>query len=217
MGEETHGSGRMSETQQWVSLPANGPIVSTSSTSFLETSNPLRAWDNEIFSSHMSDGIVEAATVQPIKEEDHRQDLVQPLEHFSSNIPSSLLNNTEGETCPPFSMLNHSGHIYRIKKPSPDSCSFSSQQKHLEKPITSRITPFKVRKEKLGDRFAALQQLVSPFGKSYEIKKEMGGKEDLRSRGLCLVPISTICNAGRTPPSALRLPYVAGTSYRFYI
>nr|XP_019709640.1 transcription factor bHLH112-like isoform X1 [Elaeis guineensis] len=166
MGEETHGSGRMSETQQWVSLPANGPIVSTSSTSFLETSNPLRAWDNEIFSSHMSDGIVEAATVQPIKEEDHRQDLVQPLEHFSSNIPSSLLNNTEGETCPPFSMLNHSGHIYRIKKPSPDSCSFSSQQKHLEKPITSRITPFKVRKEKLGDRFAALQQLVSPFGKT---------------------------------------------------
>nr|XP_029123317.1 transcription factor bHLH103 [Elaeis guineensis] len=172
MGEETHGSGRMSETQQWVSLPANGPIVSTSSTSFLEISNPLRARDNEIFqsSSHMSDGIVEAATVQPIKEEDHRQDLVQPLEHFSSNIPSSLLNNTEGETCPPFPMLNHSGHILlfdnsRIKKPSPDSCSFSSQQKHLEKPITSRITPLKVRKEKLGDRFAALQQLVSPFRK----------------------------------------------------
>ncbi|XP_038971032.1 transcription factor bHLH153-like [Phoenix dactylifera] len=82
-------------------------------------------------------------------------------------------------------------------------------------------------KRELGDRIAALQQLVSPFGKtdtasvlldaieyikclheqltvlcspyvkmSYEIT-EMGGKEDLRNRGLCLAPISTICNVGK--------------------
>ncbi|KAL5557991.1 hypothetical protein UlMin_034202 [Ulmus minor] len=92
--------------------------------------------------------------------------------------------------------------------------------------------PLKVRKEKLGDRIAALQQLVSPFGKtdtasvlmeaigyikflqnqvetlsvpymkSYRNKsikpahvglKEDGNEElkrDLRSRGLCLVPLS---------------------------
>ncbi|XP_022769042.1 transcription factor bHLH110-like isoform X2 [Durio zibethinus] len=94
--------------------------------------------------------------------------------------------------------------------------------------------PFKVRKEKLGDRIAALQQLVAPFGKtdtasvlmeaigyikflqnqvetlsvpymkSYRNKtsrSKQGGstmeegneeeaKRDLRSRGLCLVPLS---------------------------
>lgn len=97
---------------------------------------------------------------------------------------------------------------------------------------------FKVRKEKLGDRITALQQLVSPFGKtdtasvlleaigyikflhdqvqvlstpymnngaansgqggeagwaggsSCEGNDSDGGKQDLRSRGLCLVPVS---------------------------
>ncbi|WVZ99119.1 hypothetical protein U9M48_044466 [Paspalum notatum var. saurae] len=52
----------------------------------------------------------------------------------------------------------------------------------------SPLPTFKVRKEKLGDRITALQQLVSPFGKAKE-----GGeaKEDLRSRGLCLVPVAS--------------------------
>ncbi|BFG17756.1 hypothetical protein CerSpe_040300 [Prunus speciosa] len=91
--------------------------------------------------------------------------------------------------------------------------------------------PFKVRKEKLGDRIAALQQLVAPFGKTdtasvlmeaigyikflqnqtlsvpymkssrnKSCKTMQGGvteingngetKRDLRSRGLCLVPLS---------------------------
>ncbi|GLT83126.1 hypothetical protein SLE2022_014350 [Rubroshorea leprosula] len=90
------------------------------------------------------------------------------------------------------------------------------------------LTTFKVRKEKLGDRITALQQLVSPFGKtdtasvlheaieyikflhdqvnalstpymkqaspiqhqqSTEKLKDL--EQDLRSRGLCLVPISS--------------------------
>ncbi|XVE56092.1 hypothetical protein DITRI_Ditri03aG0209400 [Diplodiscus trichospermus] len=93
--------------------------------------------------------------------------------------------------------------------------------------------PFKVRKEKLGDRIAALQQLVAPFGKTDTAsvlmeaigyikflqnqvetlsvpymkssrnktsRSKQGGstmvegneepKRDLRSRGLCLVPLS---------------------------
>uniref|UniRef100_A0A0E0H9N0 BHLH domain-containing protein n=1 Tax=Oryza nivara TaxID=4536 RepID=A0A0E0H9N0_ORYNI len=82
----------------------------------------------------------------------------------------------------------------------------------------------KVRKEKLGDRITALHQLVSPFGKvqgernsifpedpgqllhdnavkkrgqpdqdeSYEEAKTM----DLRSRGLCLVPVSCTVDVG---------------------
>ncbi|KAM0927443.1 hypothetical protein ACQ4PT_002879 [Festuca glaucescens] len=104
------------------------------------------------------------------------------------------------------------------------------------RPATNNIIPsFKVRKEKLGDRIAALQQLVSPFGKtdtasvlmeaigyikflqdqvetlsgpymrSSKHKKarttqqrgpsnagdqKEEAKVDLRSRGLCLVPLS---------------------------
>ncbi|XP_023522937.1 transcription factor bHLH123-like isoform X3 [Cucurbita pepo subsp. pepo] len=96
----------------------------------------------------------------------------------------------------------------------------------------STLPAFKVRKEKMGDRITALQQLVSPFGKTdtasvlseaieyikflheqvlstpylksgvavqqqqqqkwCEKRKEGEGKEeDLRSRGLCLVPVSS--------------------------
>nr|GME15105.1 transcription factor bHLH112-like [Ipomoea batatas] len=98
----------------------------------------------------------------------------------------------------------------------------------------SPLPTFKVRKEKLGDRITALQQLVSPFGKTdtasvlheaieyikflhdqvnvlitpykkngspsdqhcqqntEEVLDEEGlSKQDLRSRGLCLVPMSS--------------------------
>ncbi|KAA8526896.1 hypothetical protein F0562_008875 [Nyssa sinensis] len=96
---------------------------------------------------------------------------------------------------------------------------------------TSPMPAFKVRKEKMGDRITALQQLVSPFGKtdtasvlseaieyikflhdqvsvlstpylksgapiqnqqnSDKSKDPEGPKQDLRSRGLCLVPVSS--------------------------
>ncbi|XP_074569173.1 uncharacterized protein LOC141825685 [Curcuma longa] len=123
------------------------------------------------------------------------------------------------------------------------SCSSSSTWEHHRPPQTptpcrkprleqrSPFPPFKVRKEKLGDRIAALQQLVAPFGKtdtasvlmeaigyikflldqveklSVPYMKSCGNKRsrtmieaskeksnearrDLRSRGLCLVPLS---------------------------
>ncbi|KAJ8436243.1 hypothetical protein Cgig2_023418 [Carnegiea gigantea] len=98
---------------------------------------------------------------------------------------------------------------------------------------SSTLPPFKVRKEKMGDRITALQQLVSPFGKtdtasvlseaieyikflheqvsvlcnpslksgaSYQQQQQNNEKtkmdsdapkQDLRSRGLCLVPVSS--------------------------
>ncbi|KQK02748.1 hypothetical protein BRADI_2g03427v3 [Brachypodium distachyon] len=114
--------------------------------------------------------------------------------------------------------------------------SISSKKKSTRlRPSTTIIPSFKVRKEKLGDRIAALQQLVSPFGKtdtasvlmeaigyinflqdqvetlsgpymkSSKHKKarttqqrgpsntgdqKEEAKLDLRSRGLCLVPLS---------------------------
>ncbi|KAK1320690.1 hypothetical protein QJS10_CPA03g01551 [Acorus calamus] len=68
------------------------------------------------------------------------------------------------------------------------------------------------RSQKLGDRVTALQQLVSPFGKqllssSYFDRNrnlQQGGGDnnegDLRSRGLCLVPISS--TASLTTPKS---------------
>ncbi|PON54912.1 Myc-type, basic helix-loop-helix (bHLH) domain containing protein [Parasponia andersonii] len=117
-----------------------------------------------------------------------------------------------------------------IMEPKTTQSAASNKKPRLESRTT--CPPFKVRKEKLGDRIAALQQLVSPFGKtdtasvlmeaigyikflqnqvetlSVPYKKssrnksnksmQRGLKEDgieelkrdLRSRGLCLVPLS---------------------------
>ncbi|XP_058090323.1 transcription factor bHLH68-like isoform X2 [Magnolia sinica] len=108
------------------------------------------------------------------------------------------------------------------------------------------FTTFKVRKEKLGDRITALQQLVSPFGKTdtasvlfdaieyikllhdqvtvlstpymrmsqerCEGRKEREGTElGLRSRGLCLVPISTTLHVAKDNTTDFWAPTFGGT------
>ncbi|XP_039034438.1 transcription factor bHLH112-like [Hibiscus syriacus] len=119
----------------------------------------------------------------------------------------------------------------------------SSTEAPLKRPRLETPSPlptFKVRKEKLGDRITALQQLVSPFGKTDtasvlheaieyimflhdqvnvlstpymkqatasiqqqntdKLKYQEGPKQDLRSRGLCLVPVlSTFPVTTETP------------------
>uniref|UniRef100_A0A7N0V5S0 BHLH domain-containing protein n=1 Tax=Kalanchoe fedtschenkoi TaxID=63787 RepID=A0A7N0V5S0_KALFE len=127
----------------------------------------------------------------------------------------------------------HGGSTTEAKRSQPESKS--SQTSSKKSRSESRVCPpFKVRKEKLGDRITALQQLVAPFGKtdtasvlmeaigyikflqnqvetlsvpymkssrSRPIKQMQMGqmmdndgnvelKRDLRSRGLCLVPLS---------------------------
>ncbi|KAL2495208.1 transcription factor bHLH [Forsythia ovata] len=111
----------------------------------------------------------------------------------------------------------------------------SSNEPTFKRPRVETPLPlptFKVRKEKLGDRITALQQLVSPFGKTdtasvlqeaieyikflhdqvsvlstpymknvappvqrqqpaSKLKDQQGSKHDLKSQGLCLVPISS--------------------------
>ncbi|KAF6159352.1 hypothetical protein GIB67_032123 [Kingdonia uniflora] len=112
--------------------------------------------------------------------------------------------------------------------------SKGNSQPTLKRPRVETPSPlptFKVRKEKLGDRITALQQLVSPFGKTDtasvlfeaieyikflhdqvsvlsapymkngapiphqqfhdKMKDSERSQHDLRSRGLCLVPISS--------------------------
>ncbi|XP_076936687.1 transcription factor bHLH123-like [Bidens hawaiensis] len=114
-----------------------------------------------------------------------------------------------------------------------ESTSESSSNKRPRNENQSTIQAFKVKKEKMGDRITALQQLVSPFGKTDTAsvlseaidyikflhehvgvlstpymkngapilqqqqqqqtpdKPPEGPRQDLRSRGLCLVPVSS--------------------------
>ncbi|XVF77694.1 hypothetical protein PTKIN_Ptkin14bG0067500 [Pterospermum kingtungense] len=116
---------------------------------------------------------------------------------------------------------------------------------------SSTLPAFKVRKEKMGDRITALQQLVSPFGKtdtasvlseaieyikflheqvsvlstpymksgaalqvqqnSEKSKDPEGPKQDLRSRGLCLVPVSSTFPVTHESPVDFWTPTFGGT------
>ncbi|KAK5834274.1 transcription factor bHLH123-like [Gossypium arboreum] len=160
--------------------------------------------------------------------------------HFSNNAP--FWNPSAATTAP---MVDHrppgffpsfptpnfdekpKNNIYEVKKNGNET---SSKRPRNEMPS---LPAFKVRKEKMGDRISALQQLVSPFGKTdtasvlsevieyikflheqinvlstpykktrataqqqqqqnCEKSKDFEGfKHDLRSRGLCLVPVSS--------------------------
>ncbi|CAM8983704.1 unnamed protein product [Rhodiola kirilowii] len=114
----------------------------------------------------------------------------------------------------------------------------------------SSLPTFKVRKEKLGDRITALQQLVSPFGKTDTASvlheaieyikllhdqvlrgtpymqngasknqpqqkqgesKSTASKQDLISRGLCLVPISSTFPVANEATSGFWTPTFGGT------
>ncbi|KAJ7968420.1 putative Transcription factor [Quillaja saponaria] len=111
----------------------------------------------------------------------------------------------------------------------------------------SPLPTFKVRKEKLGDRITALQQLVSPFGKTdtasvlheaigyikflhdqvnvlstpyinngthiqnQQIPTDQVQNKDLRSQGLCLVPISSTFPVANETTSDFWTPTFGGT------
>ncbi|GAB4831060.1 hypothetical protein Ancab_005072 [Ancistrocladus abbreviatus] len=174
-----------------------------------------------------------------------------PLNYLNSSLmsPTSIINNIctsllspsspspskarafdEGSSC-----LNLEGKENGEKAGDPGSVvAKGSDEPPFKKPRLETPSPlptFKVRKEKLGDRITALQQLVSPFGKTdtasvlleaieyikflhvqvsvlsnpylkngSPAQHQQAGeklrennevaKQDLRSRGLCLVPIS---------------------------
>ncbi|KAJ6907198.1 hypothetical protein NC651_017784 [Populus alba x Populus x berolinensis] len=151
------------------------------------------------------------------------------LDHFTrehKDSPSKSCNKTSTED-----------GFGRKKRPSSNfqSKNFLTEAKKNRSTPRSLCPPLKVRKEKLGDRIAALQRLVAPYGKtdtasvlteaigyiqflhdqvqtlsvpymkSSNIKparttqvssNEEDGKgqqkRDLRSRGLCLVPLSCV-------------------------
>nr|XP_029123264.1 uncharacterized protein LOC109506402 [Elaeis guineensis] len=89
-------------------MVCNALIISTL-LSFLETNDPLRAWNNETL--RLLDWIIKATSIQLIKEEKYQQDSGQSLESFSKITPSSLPKNTGGGTCPSCPMLNRAAII----------------------------------------------------------------------------------------------------------
>lgn len=152
---------------------------------------------------------------------------------FFASTQSRFLSSTYDEkpNCPNLKSQNEEIRDMgsSVKKTSGEP---TFKRPRLETP--SPLPTFKVRKEKLGDRVTALQQLVSPFGKTdtasvlheaieyikllhdqvnvlsapymkngatmqrqqihdHKVKDTMEGakQHDLRSRGLCLVPVSS--------------------------
>ncbi|KAK6932428.1 hypothetical protein RJ641_002052 [Dillenia turbinata] len=137
-----------------------------------------------------------------------------------------------------------------VKKSSNNNDEPVFKRPRIETP--SPLPTFKVRKEKLGDRITALQQLVSPFGKTDtasvlheaieyikflhdqvnalstpymkngttqhrdqqaldKLKHAEGSEKDLRSRGLCLVPISSTYPVANETTADFWTPTFGGT------
>ncbi|MED6135154.1 hypothetical protein PIB30_117612 [Stylosanthes scabra] len=153
------------------------------------------------------------------------------------NCPTILLNKLKSEELCSVDSVKKSNNVCSSTLPA-------FKRPRIETPPP--LPTFKVRKEKLGDRVTALQQLVSPFGKTdtasvlheaieyikflhdqvtvlstpymksgasiqrnqecddrkESSSSEVAGKQDLRSRGLCLVPISSTFPVAATEPSA---------------
>ncbi|CAK9178491.1 unnamed protein product [Ilex paraguariensis] len=162
----------------------------------------------------------------PFEDSLYGYDTMQELSHRPSNISSKISSSyTNGV----IAEAKRSSSFLEPKAPQAAPPKKSRLESH------SSCSPFKVRKEKLGDRIAGLQKLVAPFGKtdtasvlmeaigyikllqnqvetlsvpymkSSDINsscitlqggsKEEGTEEpnrDLRSRGLCLVPLSCL-------------------------
>ncbi|KAJ6810338.1 transcription factor bHLH110 [Iris pallida] len=79
---------------------------------------------------------------------------VQPASNRQSKVSPSVSGGTADQ---------------RARRANDKRLEYKSSQSVAKKPrLESRpsFSPFKVRKEKLGDRIAALQQLVAPFGKA---------------------------------------------------
>ncbi|KAM0912039.1 hypothetical protein ACQ4PT_013059 [Festuca glaucescens] len=150
-----------------------------------------------------------------------------------------------------------------MAKSAEHACSLAGRKTESDSPAAAKrprieapspLPTFKVRKEKLGDRITALQQLVSPFGKTdtasvlheaneyikflhdqvasltypylknanplqqfqqkgSENEKNDSGEpqKDLRSRGLCLVPVATTYTVASETVPEFWYPTFGGT------
>ncbi|XP_011048802.1 PREDICTED: transcription factor bHLH110-like isoform X2 [Populus euphratica] len=140
---------------------------------------------------------------------------LDPLDMFKDSLSFGLDSIQQSNQRPSRSprKISSTNEITEAKRPNNSMMEATQAAAPKKSRLESRspCPPFKVRKEKLGDRIAALQQLVAPFGKTDTASvlleaigyikflqnqveaSNSGGEEskrDLRSRGLCLVPLS---------------------------
>ncbi|KAL1560143.1 transcription factor bHLH112-like protein [Salvia divinorum] len=174
-------------------------------------------------------------------------------------INASALSNVRPPSPPashffPSSLTNQKPHILSIaaKQQHEQGTAVVNNEPGFKRPRIETPSPlptFKVRKEKLGDRITAIQQLVSPFGKTdtasvlheaieyikflhdqvnslstpylkygsppvqagEKSNDEEGVTKDLKSRGLCLVPISSTFPVAAETTSDFWTPTFAGS------
>ncbi|KAH0469880.1 hypothetical protein IEQ34_001438 [Dendrobium chrysotoxum] len=172
---------------------------------------------------------------------------------------SAIINHLQFTNNTPFWNASASAQPFELPMKSLDGgrekkSSSEPAMKKIRAETPSTMPTFKVRKEKLGDRITALQQLVSPFGKTdtasvlheaieyikflheqvsvlstpylknghpmqqqqqqqslEKLKEDEWQKQDLRSRGLCLVPISSTCLMATEPTADFWTPPFGGT------
>ncbi|RDX74799.1 Transcription factor bHLH123, partial [Mucuna pruriens] len=184
--------------------------------------------------------------------------------HFTNNAPfwnaSEVANVKDVRSSflqPPFSTPNFEVQSKNISEVRDSGTVVKKSGNEPAPKRTRNETPspmpaFKVRKEKMGDRITALQQLVSPFGKtdtasvlseaieyikflheqvtalstpymksgapiqiqqsSGKSKEAEGPRQDLRSRGLCLVPVSSTFPVTHETTVDFWTPTFGGTS-----
>ncbi|KAL9452667.1 hypothetical protein AB3S75_008455 [Citrus x aurantiifolia] len=168
--------------------------------------------------------------------------------------PGGLLAAALGEkrTCPTFTARYNNNEEVRDSGSAAKKGSSEPAFKRPRIETPSPLPTFKVRKEKLGDRITALQQLVSPFGKTdtasvlheaidyikflhdqvnvlttpymkqgtqipqqqscdHKLKDPEAPKQDLNSRGLCLVPISSTFPVANETTADFWTPTFGGT------
>nr|ALY11153.1 bHLH4 [Fagopyrum tataricum] len=173
--------------------------------------------------------------------DNHHQQQQQIINH----IRATLLGGSPAPSLPPSPkpQTRKTTNAKANKREEGSDSEPSIKRQRIETP--SPLPTFKVRKEKLGDRITALQQLVSPFGKTdtasvlheaieyikflhdqvnglstpytkngapiqhHHQHKQAKGEatnQDLRSRGLCLVPISSTFPVAHETPADFWTP-----------
>lgn len=244
------------------SLDSSSEIISSNSwvkTSADNTHPPLIASQLPLLQSNKVDGGMNTMI------NDHGQVFSGQYSPTTLNsIRASLLNSLQSRSRgPSFNQKSHSSAALANKVSSEELRRDSkhnicnndqppAKKARIETP--SPLPTFKVRKEKLGDRITALQQLVSPFGKTDtasvlheaieyikflhdqvhalstpylkngtamqqqgcdKLTENAESKQDLRSRGLCLVPVSSTYPVAQETPVDFWTPTFGGTTTTF--
>ncbi|XP_057790658.1 transcription factor bHLH68-like isoform X2 [Salvia miltiorrhiza] len=196
----------------------------------------LENWEDQVLNLNPSSFDVKQEAAQSsscqIYDDEFKPSNSWPVSSPTSCV-TSLFNFSAGK--PPAADANHSSEC--------NSTITGGVSKKARVQQSSAQPALKVRKEKLGDRITALHQLVSPFGKTdtasvlseaigyirflqgqievqernclfpEEDSESEGGVKDLRSRGLCLVPISCTQNVGNESGADYWAPAALGGGF----